>query len=450
MRTWRKIGYGAGDFGISVSYFVVGFFFMFYLTDIAGISPFLAGTIILVGRVWEGICNLLVGTINDRTVSRFGRKRVYVLFGAIPFAICFILLWMTPGTLNDWLKFVLAIASLMLYTTAYSFISVPYMALVPAISSDYDERTQIVGYRAMLSTIGIVLGGGAALLVSSFSDQALGLRTMSIAFAAFTALSLLIAAYSVKGLEKDCKKDMTPFRTRLSQYLAITREKHVLVLLIFKFLGAIATGCLMAAIPYFATHILSESGLSTYGVAIYTVLAAALIPVWYRLTNRFDKRRLLLIANCAGSAVLLATALLVNEGNTLFFFIGCGLLGIIMSAYLLIPYSLVSDLVDYYRYKNKTTHESAYFGVWMTVHQLGIAAAGFILGTFLSLSGYEGSSAVQSPSALLAVRLAFGLIPSLFLIISAVILQKYGITRKVYQDARAKLEQEASLSELEL
>jgi Na+/melibiose symporter-like transporter len=292
-----------------------------------------------------------------------------------------------------------------------------------------------------LSTAGIVLGGGAALLVSSFSDRALGLRAMSIGFAAFTALSLLIAAYSVKGIERDKVKETLSLRETLSQYVSVIRGKQVIILLIFKFLGAIATGCLMASIPFFATHILSNTGVSTYGVAVYTILAAVLIPVWYKLTNRFDKRRLLLIANCVGGMILLATALLTNEGNIFLFFLGCGLLGIIMSSYLLIPYSLVSDLVDYYRYKNKTHHETIYFGAWMTVHQLGIAAAGFILGTFLSFSGYDGSAAVQSPSALLAVRLAFGFIPGLFLIIAALVLQKYGITRKVYQEVRTKLEQ---------
>jgi len=442
MKTRRKIGYGAGDFGISVSYFVVGFFFMYYLTDIAGISPFLAGTIILIGRVWEGICNLLVGAISDKTVSRYGRKRLYVLFGSIPFALCFVLLWLTPAALDEWIKFILATASLLLYATAYSFVSVPYMALVPAISTDYDERTQIVGYRAMLSTAGIIFGGGAALLVSSFVDEALGLRIMSTGFAVFSAVSLLIAAYSVKGMEKDTGKDAAASRVTLPQYISVLKERYVLILLVFKFLGAMATGCLMASIPYFARHILSDTGISTYGVAIYTILAALLIPAWYRLTGRFDKRRLLLVANCLGAAILLATALLVNQSYNYLFFLGCGLLGIVMSAYMIIPYSLVPDLVDYYRYKNRTYHESIYFGLWMTVHQLGIAAAGFILGTFLGLFGYDGTRTVQTEPALLAVRLSFGLIPGLFLVIAALVLQKYGITREVFRGVREKLEQQ--------
>jgi Na+/melibiose symporter-like transporter len=440
MQISKKIGYSAGDFGLSISYFVVGFFYMYYLTDIAGITPWLAGSVIFIGKLWEGIANPLAGVLSDKTKSISGQKRAFILFGAVPFAASFALLWLIPASYDEWVKFLLAIFSLLLYTSAYSAISVPYMAMVPVMTSDYDERTQITGIRAVVSTLGIILGGGAALLVSSFSDMVLGLRTMAIGFALFTALSLLIAARSVRDVEAN-NKNAAIVRANLAQYLSVIREKNVVILLVFKFLGAIATGCLIASIPYFAKNVLSNTASSSIGVAIYTISSALLIPVWYKLTQFFDKRRLLLIANCLGAVVLLLTGLLVNQGSTLQFFLGCALLGIIMSSYLLIPYSLVPDLVEFYRHKRGEQHESLYFGLWMTVHQLGIAVSGFMLGAFLSISGYVGSSDVQTDSAILTIRLAFGLIPGLFLVLAAAVLQKYGITRTVYQKVQAELEQ---------
>jgi len=204
----KKIGYAAGDFGISVSYFVVGFFFMYYLTDIVGMSPWLAGTVVFIGKTCEGLTNPLIGIFNDRTRSRFGAKRLFVLFGSIPFALSFILLWLIPSSLNEWVKFILATSSMLLYSTAYTFVSVPYMALVPVMTDDYDERTQITGIRAALSTLGIVLGGGAALFISSFSDETLGLRIMATGFGIFTALSLLIAAQCKRfGVHHRHKRD---------------------------------------------------------------------------------------------------------------------------------------------------------------------------------------------------------------------------------------------------
>ena len=439
MQMRKKIGYAAGDLGISISYFAVGFFFMFYLTDIVGMSPLLAGTVILIGKLWDGINDPLMGIISDRTRSRFGRKRVYILFGSIPFAISFILLWIIPVAINSWLQFALATASLLIYATAYSVVAVPYMAMVPVMTQDYDERTQITGIRAILSTFGTILGGGAALLVSSASDESLGLRTMAIGFAAFTVISLLIAARSVKNMERVTATDTSIVNVSLAKYVALPKDRNVLILLVFKFLGAIATGCLMASIPYFAVHILGNAGTSTYGIAIYTATAALLVPVWNKLTHRFDKRRLLLIANSLTAVLLCCLGLVVQEGSTLLFFAGCLLLGIVMSSYLFIPYSLVPDLVDYYYHKTGERHESVFFGLWMTVHQLGIAVAGFILGSFLSIYGYDGNASIQPDSALLGVRLAFGLIPGVFLVFAAIVLQKYGITRTDYQRIKSEL-----------
>lgn len=125
------------------------------------------------------------------------------------------------------------------------------------------------------------------------------------------------------------------------------------------------------------------------------------------------------------------------------FFIGCTLLGLAMSAYQFIPYSLVPDLVDYYEYKTGERHESVFFGLWIAVHQLGIAVAGLVLGVVLSLSGYIGTAAVQSGSALLGVKLIFSAIPGFFLIAAALVLQKFEVTRKVYLEVRAALDQKS-------
>ena len=440
MKTRNKVGYAVGDMGISISYFAVGFFFMYYLTDIVGMDPLLAGMAFFIGKLWDGVNDPLMGILSDRTRSRHGRKRVYILFGALPLALSFVLLWMVPLGINQWLQFALATLSLTLYATAYTVVVVPYMALVPVMSSDYDERTQITGLRAVLSTFGTILGGGVAMLVSSFSDEALGLRTIAVAFGSFTLVSLLVASRSVKGVEDTVDEDAAITDFDLPRYLALVKERNVLILLALKFLGAIATGSLSAALPYFAEHVLGDEGKSTIGLAIYVAVSAMFIPVWNKLAQRADKRRLLLIGNCASALVLLAIGLTAQGDSALVFYLGCVLLGIVMSSYLLIPYSLVPDLVDFYEHKTGERHESVFFGLWMTVHQLGISFAGLILGVSRSVMGYRGDAAVQTDSALQAVRLAFGVPPGLFFVLAALVVQKYGVTREVYQRARAELD----------
>ena len=209
--------------------------------------------------------------------------------------------------------------------------------------------------------------------------------------------------------------------------------------MLFKLLGAVATGALMASLPYFARYILGDEGYSTFGLLAYILCTAAFVPIWNRLSRSHDKRKLLLIGMTAAALVLLGIGLFVQASTTILFYVGCGLLGVAMSAYVLIPYSLVPDLVDYYEYQQGERHEAVFFGLWMTTHQMGIAAAGLLLGGFLQVFGYNGSLDVQTPAALTAVRLGLGIIPGVFILLAALALQRYAITRGVYQQIQAAL-----------
>jgi GPH family glycoside/pentoside/hexuronide:cation symporter len=442
MRLSGKVGYAIGDFGLSIAYFAVGFFFLYYLTDVVGLSASLAGTVVLVGKLWDGVNDPLVGVLSDRTRSRWGRKRVYLIYGAIPFALSFALLWRLPIGAPVAATFAWACAAILLFATAYSLVAVPYMALVPVMTDDYDERTQVIGFRAMLSAAGTIAGGTIALLVSGADGVASSLRSMSLGFALACGAAILVAAVSVRGVERRGSAPIA--RVPLRRYVALAREHNVATLLGFKLLGAVATGALTAALPYFAEHVIGDTAVASYSLAIYTVAAAALIPLIHRLTLRFDKRHLLAATNGAAVLVLCVIAFLLQTDAVVPFLVGSGLLGAALSAYLLIPPSLVPDLVEWYAFERGERHESVFFGLWMTIHQIGLGVAGFALGLLLHAFGYDGSAATQSASGVLGVRLAFGALPGAFLLLASAVLLRYRITRDRFETARAALAREGS------
>jgi Na+/melibiose symporter-like transporter len=245
---------------------------------------------------------------------------------------------------------------------------------------------------------------------------------------------MLVAAVSVRGVEAGGGADIT--RVPLRRYLDLAREPNVATLLWFKLLGAVATGSLTAALPFFAEHVIGDTGVASFSLAIYTIAAASLIPVVNRLTHRFDKRYLLTATNVAAAVVLVAIAFLLQTDATVPFLIGSGLLGAALSAYLLIPPSFVPDLVEWYEYERGERHESVFFGLWMTIHQIGLGIAGFVLGLLLQIFGYDGTAAVQSASGVLGVRLAFGALPGTFLLIASLVLLRYRVTRERFEEAR--------------
>jgi len=434
-----RVGYAVGDLGISIAYFAFGFFFLFYLTDLVGLAPSVAGTVVLIGKLWDGVNDPLIGMLCDRTRSRHGRKRVYLLYGAVPFGASFVVLWMIPPGAPVGATVSLAVVLVLLFATTYSAVGVPYQALVPVITADYDERTRLVGFKAVFSAVGAVLGGAIALVVSERVDVQTALRVMAVMFGIAVVVTVLLAAHAVRGASHADEYPIAP--VPLSHYMRLLTEPSVAVLMGYKVLGAIATGVLTAALPFFALHVVGSASVSTISLAIYTVVGAALVPLWVRLTRDHDKRRLVLVANIAASAVLVGIALLSASGSGLVLLVGSVLLGAAMSAYLVIPPSLVPDLVDWNEYETGERHESVFFGLWMTVHQLGLGVAGFLLGLALEWFGYVEAAESQPASAVLGVRVAFGVIPAVFLVAAAVLLQRYRITRERLAIAQASLAQ---------
>lgn len=437
MKTRLKVGYAVGDLGLSITYFALGFFFLFYLTDIVEMSAAAAGTVVLIGKLWDGVNDPLIGMLSDRTRSRMGRKRVYLIYGAVPFAVSFALLWWLPDDASSTVTFWLAVGAVLLFATTYSIVAVPYMALVPILTDDYDERTQLIGFRAMLSSVGTITGGGIALVVSAGDGLEASLRGMSIGFGTLAAVLVLVAARSVRGLETGREVEIT--RVPLSRFVAMGRDPNVAVLMAFRLFGAIATGALTASLPFFAEHVVGDTRISAVGLAVYVITSAALVPWMNRLTHRYDKRHLLLAGNTIAALLLASLGLLIGTDATVVFVVGAGLLGAAMSAYLLIPGSLVPDLVDYYEFTHEERHESVFFGIWLTILQVGFGVAGLVLGGLLEVFGYDGSLESQTASGIVGVRLAFGVVPGVFLLASALVLLRYRITRDVVNQAQAAL-----------
>jgi glycoside/pentoside/hexuronide:cation symporter, GPH family len=139
----RKLSYGVADLGFSITGTLIGVYFLVFLTDVVGLQPALAGLAILVAKQWDWINDPIIGHISDRTRSRWGRRRPFLLFGFIPFGILFTLLWWKAPITQQGLLAVYYAGILMFYDTVATFSYMPYFALTPDLTDDYDERTSL-------------------------------------------------------------------------------------------------------------------------------------------------------------------------------------------------------------------------------------------------------------------------------------------------------------------
>src|SRR5512136_817638 len=151
-----KLAFGVGDLGPAIVAAINGFFLNAFLLDVAGLRPAVAGTIFLVVKIWDAVNDPIMGALTDRTRTRWGRRRPWLLFAAIPFGVFFFLQWIVPP-LDDFGKFWYYLLVALLLDMAYTAVNVPYAALTPELTHDYDERTSLSSYRFSFSILGGVL-----------------------------------------------------------------------------------------------------------------------------------------------------------------------------------------------------------------------------------------------------------------------------------------------------
>ena len=187
-----KLIYGFGDTGFSLTSTIIGAYFAIFLTDVVGISPGTAAIAIFVGRTWDYINDPLIGHLSDRTRSRWGRRRPFLLFGAIPFALVYVLLWYRPPIESQILLSIYYAAAYVLFDSAATFVYMPYYALTPELTSNYDERTSLTTYRMFFSILGSLVAFTVPLMiVGSFRPENAGrVLLMGAIFALASAIPL--------------------------------------------------------------------------------------------------------------------------------------------------------------------------------------------------------------------------------------------------------------------
>ncbi len=163
----EKIAFGVGDMPGNLTYPALQFYFVYFIVNISGVPAHLAALVYPIGRVWGAIMDVIIGRISDRTESRFGRRRPYLLFGAIPLGVFFVLLWLIPFK-STTAMFIYYLVVVVLFNTIFSLTTIPYNALHPELTQNYDERTTLSGFRIVCSFIAnIIAAAGVAVIVDN-------------------------------------------------------------------------------------------------------------------------------------------------------------------------------------------------------------------------------------------------------------------------------------------
>jgi GPH family glycoside/pentoside/hexuronide:cation symporter len=431
-----KIFYGIGDLGNAVVNSAIQFFLMKFYTDGALILPSLAGNALLIGKIWDAVNDPLFGWITDKTKSRFGKRRVFMLFGAVPLAIAIALLWFVPTQDRVW-TFIWIAATFILFDTVWTLTNVPYYALTSELTDDYDERSSLTTYRMVMAVPAYLLGAAVTpAIVGLFALQRTGYAFIGIVYGVLAAAALLISASGFrerKGLAV-AKPEASPIKS----LLAALKNKAFVWLCGTYFVVNISFAFIKILMVYYIEYQLLMKAQTTLVMGLMLICVTFSLPFWQWVGRKMDKGPAYALGMLVGGAAVALTFFLPHHSTNLIYLVSV-LAGFGFAAQWIYPWAMVADVADYDRVESGQQRSGMYYGVWGLATKISEALALAAVGWILTGFGYV-PNVEQTPQALLGIRLFFGLIPGAFILVALPLLFKYPITRKSHAEVRAKLE----------
>jgi GPH family glycoside/pentoside/hexuronide:cation symporter len=431
-----KLGFGAGEFSSSIFFTITSFWLMNFLTDEVRLSAALAGSALLVGKIWDALIDPFIGYFSDHTRSRWGRRRPYILFFSIPFGIAFVLMFRNPGIADQTGKFIWTLLTYVFFCTVYSFTNIPYNAILPEMSQDYNERTSISGYKQAFAVIGTLLGAGAAMpIMALFASRTAGYVGMAAIFGFLAALSLLVTFISVREPAFVAKpKGENIFKSLKDVFT----NRPFLLLLASWFTNSAAVAVMEAMLIYYYKYIFQDEGAVTLAMITLLVVTIATIPFWVWFSKKVSKRTAYMLGM---TLTLLAVVLFAFTADRL------GLTGALVymvlagfgfSSHYVLPWALAPDTIEFGYARSGVRREGIYYSVWTFVIAVGGAFAGFLVGQSLDLFGYI-PDVVQSASSIFGIRLLIGPLPAVLILLGNLALFFYPLNQKQYAEVQAAI-----------
>jgi GPH family glycoside/pentoside/hexuronide:cation symporter len=426
-----KILYGFGDLGFSLTTTIIGAYFLFFLTDVVGIQPAVAGIAILVGRTWDYLNDPLIGHLSDRTRSRWGRRRPFLLFGAIPFALAFMLMWYRPAYESQAALVVYYSLAYVLFDAAATFVYMPYFALTPELTDDYDERTSLTSYRMFFSIFGSLLAFTVPMMiVGTFSpSSAARVMTMAVIFGTASALPLWLVFFSTREKEAFISQEKPKLIASLKA--ALKNRPFVFGAVIY-LLTWICMDILQTTLLFFIKYVLGMEGQSEILMALIFVTAIAALPIWEYVSRKMNKR--LAYAFGIGFWAIVQIVLITvgpHVSAAVVYFL-CVMAGIGVGAAHVLPWSIIPDAIEWDEYQTGERHEGIFYSLITLMQKVASSIAIPLVGVLLSVTNYQANSSVQPQSAVLGIRMLVGPIPAVFLIIGIIFALKYPLDRTQY------------------
>lgn len=435
LSTRFKMLFSTGDLSTSIPLAILMFFQLYFLTDVARLRPDYAGWAVAIPRLWDAVNDPLFGILSDRLRTRWGRRRALLLFGSVPLGLSFIFMWFVPPFEQLGLAIYYAIA-FVLFDTAYTAVHVGYNALTPELTSDYDERSSLNGYRMIFSISGTL---GAIILATVLGWYITDARLLFSILGVGLGLASIIPPLIVFGVVKERPAEEHPNPLPWFESIKLTLSNQPFRYVMGLYLLSWTTASILAAmLVYFANYRLRVPEQANYFVLAAQGSAILFIPFWVWVAKKLDKRRAFILGTFTWIAVLLGLSALPSNGIMMAYILAALAGSGIATAYVL-PWSMIPDIIEHDQLKTGQRREGSYYAFASFFQKLATALALWAMGQALAANGYitpdtSGILPVQPDSAIQTIRFFTGPVPTVLLILAVIFAWQYPITRESHKD----------------
>ncbi len=439
-----RCAYGAADIYGGGAFVIIGTFFTVFLTKALGMPPALAGTIPLIGKVWDAVTDPVMGNITDRTRSRFGPKRFFLLIGSFLSALTFIFMWLPLPQASVGLQYIFYVLMYMLFSTGFTVVMVPYNALLPDMVDDYTLRGRFTGVRMAFSAFGNIIAGLGSTLIITDNTDADRYVLSALIFGAIFCIAILLTFFGT--WEKQKPPVRVSLRESFVQSFTVYRSHCFRLFIAIFIFGQAASDFVTGLAVYYIDDVLNaySGGRFTYLMGVILISQFCGMLLFNPVMAKTNKKVPILVGFPVRIAATLAMLLFSHEGANfsvilaLTFVIGLGMAGSSVTIY-----AILADMADVDELITSINRPGTCSGMATFIRKICAGLSVSVIGVLLSLVGYDESAAAaglrQAAATQRGIAGIYIFVPVLLCVVTLFFTARFPMNKSEFQVIRREI-----------
>lgn len=431
--------YAIGSLGTGGYATLPGLVLTYFLTDNLGVAALAAGLIVTAAKIWDVLIDPLIGAASDRQLARTGSRRGFMVTGALALPLFFALTFAVPPSWGPVAGAICVLLAFLATATAFSLFQVPYVALPAELTSSYDERTRLLGWRVVVLTAAILLfGAGGPALRNAGDDPVMGYLLMGIASGLVIGIGMLIASRTAEVAARGTATATaaavsSTWRDQyMSGFRALGRSQPFRALLGTFVLQALGTGTMLAGAQYVATWVLRSEDAVTFVFVALVGPALLATPGWTVIARRVGKERAFAMASILFTAAAASLIFAVWTPGA-WIYVSVAVAGIAYAGLQSLPMAMLPDVISHDERTSGPGQAGTFTGIWTAGETVGFALGATAVSLTLAMTGYvstvAGATVEQPEAAVTGIVLSFSILPAVLMAASLLTLRHYRLRR---------------------